>query len=148
MTSLDKPSRLSRFLEYARHPVIATATVIVVATVIAIFTLEQTYGRQSREELVKFMHLAREAKSQERIALAFVEMQPEHLTLRTLSSERWLVATPFYFGANNWLLYIDFAKGQVVAMRIRTIDGWQDHPEDAPADVGSPPQHEARSWSR
>ena len=36
---------------------------MLVAMVVVIFTLERTYGRQSREELVTFMHLARDARA-------------------------------------------------------------------------------------
>ena len=47
---------------------------------------------------------------------------------------RWLLSTPLEFGAQNWVLLVEFKGQQVSAVRVRTEDSFDHHPAGAPAD--------------
>jgi uncharacterized protein (TIGR02145 family) len=48
--------------------------------------------------------------------------------------QRWFAAAPFEFGAQNWVLLIEFKGGHVSAVRVRTEDSDRYRPAEAPAD--------------
>jgi hypothetical protein len=49
-------------------------------------------------------------------------------------TQTWLVSTPLEFGAQNWVLLIEFAGEHVSALRVRTPDSYRNHPPEAPPD--------------
>jgi hypothetical protein len=57
-----------------------------------------------------------------------------HLTFFNDTDQGWVVTTPYEFGATNWMLLIDVEEDRVTKMRIRTDDGIDDHPVQAPPD--------------
>jgi hypothetical protein len=122
-------SKLAR--ELLLNP-IAGALLVAIVAVYAIEWLDRG-GR--RAELIRFMDLASAARTPEQAEQQFARVEARSLTLKKLNPELWLVSTPFEYTANNWLLYLEFRRGQLVALRIRTSDGPHDHPRGAPADV-------------
>ena len=48
--------------------------------------------------------------------------------------QRWLASSPLEFGAQNWVLIIEFHGDQVAALRIRTADSFDQRSPDAPPD--------------
>lgn len=119
------------FWAYLCHPVIAVA--LIIPTAVCGYEMYQRPSRHA--ELIKFMELAGEATSREEVERLFTRLNSPMLSLRKSSDTRWRVVPPIEFTANNWILYIDFANGQLTALRIRTSDGLHDHPNDAPPDV-------------
>jgi hypothetical protein len=57
-----------------------------------------------------------------------------HLRFQRVGDQMWSVAAPYEFGARNWVLLIEFQGGHVAALRVRTADGIDDHPPEAPPD--------------
>ncbi len=54
---------------------------------------------------------------------------------------RWMAFTPFELGAKNWILVVDFdSANRASAIRIRTMDSMNEHPDAAPADKRLPVQ--------
>jgi hypothetical protein len=62
-----------------------------------------------------------------------------HLTVDDLRPDLVLVRTPYTFGAGNWLAWLDFTRGRLSSVRIRTTDGEHIKPAGSPPDVGVPP---------
>src|SRR5688572_25075449 len=57
-----------------------------------------------------------------------------HLRFHTDDEHRWLASAPLEFGAQNWVLLIEFENERVSALRVRTEDSFKDHPDEAPPD--------------
>jgi len=56
------------------------------------------------------------------------------------AAARWMAFTPFELGAKNWILVVDFdSASRASAIRIRTADSMNEHPDAAPADKQVPP---------
>jgi hypothetical protein len=47
---------------------------------------------------------------------------------------QWILSTPVEFGAQNWILYINFEKERVIRLEIRSHDNSSRKPKDAPDD--------------
>lgn len=45
------------------------------------------------------------------------------LTIRNDNPKTWEIMTPLEFGAENWVLWIEFEDEKVRALKIRTLDG-------------------------
>jgi hypothetical protein len=59
-----------------------------------------------------------------------------HLEFRQVDDATWLASAPYEFGAQSWVLVIDFQGERVSALRVRTHDGFADfqRPTEAPLD--------------
>lgn len=44
------------------------------------------------------------------------------------------ISTPIIWGAGNWIAYIEFERDVISAVRVRTADSVDDHPDAAPPD--------------
>ena len=56
------------------------------------------------------------------------------LTLHEDSSTEWSIEAPTEFGAKNWVLYTEFRDSRVAALRVRTVDSKNEHPNSVSAD--------------
>jgi hypothetical protein len=63
-----------------------------------------------------------------------------HLEFREVEGAMWLASAPYEFGAQSWVLVIEFQAERVSALRVRTHDGFKDsqRPAEAPADKVDP----------
>lgn len=63
-----------------------------------------------------------------------------HLEFTEVSGAMWLASAPYEFGAQSWVLVLDFQGERVTALRVRTHDGFADfqRPAEAPADKIGP----------
>lgn len=50
------------------------------------------------------------------------------------NAQTWSIWAPLEFGAQNWVLLIEFEGEHVSALRVRTADSYQSHPPEAPPD--------------
>ncbi len=50
--------------------------------------------------------------------------------------DNWIIFTPPWFGAYNWVLYISFSEGEVISLCIRWLDHGAYKPPWAPNDKG------------
>lgn len=59
-----------------------------------------------------------------------------HLTFRQVDDAMWLASAPYEFGAQSWVLWIEFQGERVSGLRVRTHDGLKDYqrPAAAPLD--------------
>jgi hypothetical protein len=57
-----------------------------------------------------------------------------HLRFHTDDDHTWLAFAPYEFGAQNWVLLIEFENDHVSALRVRTEDSLKSHPAEAPRD--------------
>jgi hypothetical protein len=57
-----------------------------------------------------------------------------HLRFHTNDDHSWLAFAPYEFGAQNWVLLIEFENDRVSALRVRTEDSLKYHPAEAPGD--------------
>ena len=59
-----------------------------------------------------------------------------NLTFHKAEGSRWTASAPYEFGAQGWVLVIEFQGERVTALRVRTHDGLKDfqRPETAPVD--------------
>jgi hypothetical protein len=57
-----------------------------------------------------------------------------HLRFRTDDDHTWLAFAPYEFGAQNWVLLIEFESDRASALRVRTNDSFKYHPAEAPPD--------------
>jgi hypothetical protein len=71
-----------------------------------------------------------------RVVLARPEFSHLELLGADGGSEEWWVYTPLEFGAQNWILGLQFTDGRLSATRVRMADG-DFHPIGAPLDRGS-----------
>ncbi len=62
------------------------------------------------------------------------ETRFQGLTLHEDSSAEWNIEAPTEFGAKHWVLYIEFKDSRVAALRVRTADSKNEHPNGAPSD--------------
>jgi hypothetical protein len=58
----------------------------------------------------------------------------EHLSINT-SENVVFIETPLEFGAQNWVLMIEFKDRKIVALRFRTVDNLSIRPKGAPSDI-------------
>ena len=57
------------------------------------------------------------------------------LELVKVNPAMWIIETPYTFGAQNWILYLDFTGDELTAMRVRTVDTDRLLPPGAPVDI-------------
>jgi hypothetical protein len=63
-----------------------------------------------------------------------------HLDFREVEDAMWLASAPYEFGAQSWVLVVEFQDNRLTALRVRTHDGFKDfqRPAEAPADSVGP----------
>lgn len=70
------------------------------------------------------------AKTEEVISKISPDFNPEKI-----NNHQWVVASPYEFGATNWILVIDFENDKVKSLKIRTSDSMNIKPDGAPGDI-------------
>lgn len=98
---------------------------------------EEQSNAQARKELLTFLGGLEAGMSPSSVEALFKRGQYKKLTLDKLpkgSSPRFAIATPLIWGAGNWIAYVDFERDVIVAVRVRTMDSVDDHPDTAPPD--------------
>ena len=65
-----------------------------------------------------------------------VVTRPEYdkLRLAKLDPSRWALETPSIPGARNWVMYLEFTRGQLSRVAVRTADSVNEIPAAAPPD--------------
>ena len=74
--------------------------------------------------------------TREQVQRAMDTVKYPHLTFRQVEDAMWLASAPYEFGAQSWVLAIEFEGERVSALRVRTHDGFKDfqRPAEAPPD--------------
>lgn len=93
---------------------------------------------KARSELLSVYSDVNPGDEQEDIEAYWSAYRPQWLTLYPVSENLWIITTPSVLGASNWILRVEFEKGQVSALRIRTEDNDLIHPQSAPVDKEKP----------
>ena len=94
---------------------------------------EPTYRRQ----IAYLSTVIRPCMLAQEVAEVLARRPSDDLRVNGGPLQGWLVMTPLRFGAKNWILFIDVAAGRVTQLRFRTEDSANEHPVDAPVDVGA-----------
>ncbi len=78
-----------------------------------------------------------------------------NLTFHKIEDAIWTASAPYEFGAQSWVLVIEFQGERVTALRVRTHDGFKDfqRPVEAPVDKVGPSKNRAhaaqgQSWRK
>lgn len=94
-----------------------------------------TRRNEYREKVITVAtELGTHQSSKEDVRGLMHESRFQGLALREDSSTEWSIESPTEFGAKNWVLYIEFKDSKVAALRVRTADSKNEHPNDAPSD--------------
>jgi hypothetical protein len=90
---------------------------------------------EARAELTHLVTQLRPRMSSDDVRRLFDAGGYGRLELHVVDGNRWLVRTPHSFGAQNWVLWLDFRGGVLVAARVRTADSVNAKPPGAPTDL-------------
>lgn len=92
---------------------------------------EQVLGKA---ELKRFYQSLELCSTKKEFREAFQRGNYKTLELRNFSSDFYEVRTPHEFGANNWILYAVFTKGNLHSYYVRYNDNHNHKPQNAPTD--------------
>jgi hypothetical protein len=91
------------------------------------------WREDARQELVEVFRTIPDGATRADVARFLPSGDDTFLSVTKLERE-WLVSTPLMFGAQNWIMWVEFDSDAVVALRIRTHDSRDEHPPNAPSD--------------
>jgi hypothetical protein len=93
-------------------------------------------GGQYRGEVRALYDTLQLDMSKEQVQRAMDTAKYPHLKFRQVEDAVWFASAPYEFGAQNWVLLIEFQGERVSALRVRTDDGFKDfqRPAEAPPD--------------
>jgi hypothetical protein len=118
--------------------------VVLVALIVGVFVVlvlnPVTFLRRSeyRGEVRKLYETLEPGMTTPQVRAAIDSGRFPHLRFHTDDPNTWLAFAPYEFGAQNWALVIEFEKGRVLALRVRTEDSLKSHPAEAPRDKERP----------
>lgn len=94
------------------------------------------YRPEARQEMRNLMAQIQLGDTKAQVQQKFKSGSYKVLLFRTnRGANLWSVSTPFEFGAGNWILYLEFDKDKVIALRLRVADSITMRPrEQAPPD--------------
>jgi hypothetical protein len=98
---------------------------------------ESRLNEQAQKELLTFLGGLESGMSPSSVEALFNRGHYRQLTLRRWQKDRppqLVISTPIIWGAGNWIAYVDFERDVIFAVRVRTADSINDHPDAAPAD--------------
>ncbi len=88
----------------------------------------------ARDELLRFCQQLSSGLQRNDIRGLLEGRQYSHLTLAVVDENRWLVSTPYSFGAKNWVLWLEFQDSALASARVRVTDSPDMTPPGAPPD--------------
>ena len=86
----------------------------------------------NRAALLRVHSAVQPGASPDDVLRAYWQHRTDDLRLHADNPTRWVIRMPLEFGASDWLLWLEFKNGKVVALRMRTSDG--PAPAEAPPD--------------
>jgi hypothetical protein len=129
------PDGQSVMPDRAKHLVVVVAIAVVAVTGSMYVRHVAQERAEARREVVELMRALEAAVTPGDVSRAFDTGKYRLLTLERNNSQKWLVTTPYEFGARNWYLYLDFERDALVGIRVRTEDGANIRAPEAPGDV-------------
>ena len=98
---------------------------------------ESKINEQAQKELLTFLGGLESGMSPSSVEELFNRGQYRKLALKKSQKDtppQFAIAIPLIWGAGNWIAYIDFEREVISAVRVRTADSMNDHPDAAPPD--------------
>ena len=110
--------------------------VIVIVVLVASFFRPITFLNRNkyRSEIRGLYERLQPGMARAQVQAAVKSGNDPNLRFNSDDAQTWLVSTPLEFGAQNWVLLIEFEGEHVSALRVRTADSSQNHPPEAPPD--------------
>jgi hypothetical protein len=108
--------------------------ILLLAAGLAYLRWESAIANEARTELKAFLAAVKLGADSESVKNQFKATRANHLELREIQTNLWVIRTPLQLGARNWLLYISFRDSRVEGLRVRLQDSKDVRPQDAPSD--------------
>ena len=107
----------------------------IVVIAVSLFTPLAFLNRQKyRDEIRTLYHRLEVGMTKNEVRQTFDAGDFPNLRFHQRDERMWSAAAPLEFGAQNWVLYIEFGADRVTAVRVRTEDSDRSRPSEAPED--------------
>ncbi|MBI4731981.1 MAG: hypothetical protein HY781_07625 [Chloroflexi bacterium] len=87
---------------------------------------------KNKEALKKIQHHLGVGDDSNKVKKIYNLYNTGKLELVTESEQIWRIMMPFEWGANDWILWIEFEDNKIIALKIRLSDSVYCRPDDSP----------------